>query len=227
MTHRVTLGIVLLMVISACGDDSSGPATTTTATATTSITAAPTTTTAEATPGFTAGDLPTAVLMDGDPWVAPIGGVMQFPLTIDDVWPAEAFPEERPIYEAAGFLEGSFAAFIEDEALVITAAHLFADSPGASAAFDLIESSFQDTELVALITDLEPGALDSVELLDADFGDRSSAVRVSGPEFQVVGVIWVTDNLLQFVRVGMVAGDDAREQAAFDLAAAIAARTEG
>jgi len=224
MTRRVTLGIVLLMAISACGDDSSGPATTT-ATATTTTTAAPTTTTAAATPGFTADDLPAAVLMDGDPWVTPIVGVMQFPLTIDDVWPAEAFPEERPIYEAAGFQEGSFAAHIEDEALVITAAHLFAESPGAGAAFELIESSFQDTDLVALITDLEPGALDTVELLDSDLGERSAAVRVSGPEFQVVGVIWVTDNLLQFVRVGMVAGDNAREQAAFDLAAAMAART--
>jgi hypothetical protein len=40
----------------------------------------------------------------------------------------------------------------------------------------------------------------------------------------VVGIVWVTDNLLQFVRAGLMLGDDARAQAAFEVAAAMASR---
>lgn len=110
---------------------------------------------------------------------------------------------------------------------MITGAHLFADAAGAAIAFDLIESSFMDTELIAEITDLDPGALTSAETLESSLGDRSAAVLASGPDFQVVGVIWIQGNLLQFVRVGMVAGDDARQAATFVLAEALAARVAG
>lgn len=225
MNARATVtAIVLAITAAACGGgDSAGGTTSTAGTTATTTTAAATTTTA-ATRVYTEDDLPDAVLNDGDPWVIPIVGSQQFPLTIDDVWPADFFPEERPIYEDAGFQGGFFAALVEDDALVITAAHLFADAAGAAAALDLLESSFGDTELVAAITDLPPGSLTTVEALESDIGDRSTAVRISGPEFQVVGVIWTQDNLLQFVRIGMAAGDAAREAAAFILAEALAER---
>jgi hypothetical protein len=231
MRRSITGLLVLSTVGFGCGGGSGATTTsqaavsTTGAFATTS-TLAVTTTTAAPEAAFTAEDLPAAVLADGDPWVVPIVGTQQFPLTLDDIWPIERFPEERPIYETAGFEAGSFAAFIE-EALVITGAHLFANATGAAIAFDLIESSFMDTELIAEITDLDPGALTSVESLESAVGDRSAAVLATGPDFQVVGVIWIQGNLLQFVRIGMVAGDDARQAAAFELAEALAERVAG
>lgn len=223
--RAIVMAAVMTMTAAACGGgDSAGGTTSTAGTATTTTAAATTTTSARV---YTADDLPNAVLNDGDPWVVPIVGSQQFPLTIDDVWPADTFPEERPIYEDAGFQGGYFAALVEDDALVITGAHLFAEATGASTALDLLESSFGDTELVAAITDLPPDSLTTVEALDSDIGDRSTAVRISGPDFQVVGVIWTQGNLLQFVRIGMLAGDDAREAAAFALAEALAERMAG
>lgn len=226
--RRSIAGLLVLSTVGfGCGGGSG--ATTTSQAAATTITAVATTlaaTTTTAAAVFTADDLPAAVLADGDPWVVPIVGTQQFPLTLDDIWPIERFPEERPIYEAAGFEAGSFAAFIE-EALVITGAHLFADAAGAAIAFDLIESSFMDTELIAEITDLDSGALTAVESLASSVGDRSAAVLATGPDFQVVGVIWIQGNLLQFVRIGMAAGDDARQAAAFELADALAERVAG
>ncbi|MEX0826394.1 MAG: hypothetical protein WD184_06565 [Acidimicrobiia bacterium] len=229
--------IIGLLVLSTgafgCGGGSGASTTSQAAVSTTgavaTTTTAPEATTTSAPPAavFTAEDLPMAVLTDGDPWVVPIVGAQQFPLTLDDIWPIENFPEERPVYEGAGFQAGSFSAFIEEGALVITGAHLFADAAGASVALDLIESSFMDTELIAAITDLEPGALTAAESLESSVGDRSAAVLATGPDFQVVGVIWTQGNLLQFVRIGMVVGDDARQAATFDLAEAIAARVAG
>jgi hypothetical protein len=218
--------VVLTMTAAACGggDSANGTTTTTTAGPTTTAPAATTTTTAARV--YSDDDLPNAVLNDGDPWVVAIVGSEQFPLTIDDVWPADVFPEQRSIYEDAGFQGGSFAALVEDDALVITGAHLFADAAGAGTALDLLESSFGETELVAAITDLPPGSLSIVEPLESNVGDRSTAVRISGPYSQVIGVIWTQGNLLQFIRIGMAAGDDAREAAAFTLAAALADRME-
>ncbi|MEX1208073.1 MAG: hypothetical protein WEE36_05590 [Acidimicrobiia bacterium] len=232
--RRSIAGLLVLSTVGfGCGGGSGATTTTGQATTTTSAVAATTTSTeaTTTTPAppvvFTEEDLPAAVLADGDPWVVPIVGAQQFPLTLDDIWPVERFPDERPIYEAAGFEGGSFSAFIEGAALVITGAHLFADAAGAAIALDLIESSFMDTELIAAITDLEPGSLTAVESLESAVGDRSAAVLATGPDVQVVGVVWIQGNLLQFVRIGMVAGDDARQAATFELAEALAERVAG
>lgn len=220
-----TLFLACAMVITACGDDDT---TATTATTPETTTTQPATTTAVRPEGFTAADLAAAVLHDGDPWVVPVSGVAGFDLTLDDIWPIEEFAAQRAVYVEAGFEAGYFAAFGEDDGLVITAAHLFTDAAGAGAAMDLIEESFNDLELVAQITDLAPGSLSNAELLDvADLGDRATGVMLTGPEFQVVGIIWITGNLLQFVRNGMALGDAERTAASFDLATAMADRMVG
>jgi len=222
------------MVITACGDDDTGSGTTAPAPATTTTPIADTTTQAATTTaarpdGFTAGDLPDAVLRDGDPWAIDVSGVTGFDLSIDDIWPAEQFPEQRAIYEGAGFETGRFAAFVETDGIVITAAHLFSDFAGAETAFHLIEDSFSDVDLVAAITDLAPGSLTTVTPLDVPaLGELATGVLISGPEAQVVGVIWVTGDLLQFVRAGMALDDDERTAAALAVAAALEQRmTDG
>ena len=235
---RVPMVVVgLAMVAAACGGDSAGTTstapTTTTADTTTTVgttTTAVTTTTAatittETPVLFTAEDLPMAVLQDGDPWAVAVVGAEPFEITIDDVWPADEFPEDRAIYEDAGYLTGSLSFLSEDDGIVITGAHLFEGETGAAAAFDLIESSFTDTELMARITGLAPGSLTVVSPLTApDLGDRVAGVLLTGSDTQVVGVIWTTNNLLQFVRAGMVLGDEERAAAVFDVAQAMANR---
>ncbi|HEX9977135.1 MAG TPA: hypothetical protein VGB41_00770 [Acidimicrobiia bacterium] len=184
---------------------------------------AATTTTAAA--AFTVDDLAMAILQDGDAWATPVVGTVPMELTIDDVWPAVEFPDQRAAYEGAGFLAGSFALFGEEAGIVITGAHLFSDAQGAATALDLIQSSFSDVDLVAQITGLAPGSLTTAEPLEVgDLGDAAVGVRVTGPESQVVGVVWTTGNLLQFVRAGMALGDDAREAAEISVAEAMAAR---
>jgi len=245
MRRRTGIAIALaatLMVAVSCGDDAAptttaAPATTTTAAATTaagsSTTAATTTTTTTTEPTttlaagrFTADDLFAAVLHDGDPWPVPVVGAEPFEITIDDIWPSAEFPSERAAYEAAGFQAASFSYFASDDGgILLTGAHLFADAPGAEAAFDIIETSFNDFELVARITNLPPGALNmALPLRGLDFGDRAAGVMLSGPDSQVVGVIWITGNLLQFVRAGMNVGDEDRTVAALGVAQAMADR---
>ncbi|MBN2113254.1 MAG: hypothetical protein JW785_03905 [Acidimicrobiia bacterium] len=241
MRRLTSTAVVVLLVLLAvsCGDDAAtttaAPSTTTSATTTTTTTTtttAPTTTTTTlpptttAAPGrFTAEDLPAAVLQDGDPWVLPVVGTQAFALTLDDIWPVDRFAEERAIYEAYEFQAGYFGAFQEDAALVLTGAHLFRDAQGAAAAFDLIQRSFSDVDLVAEITGLQPGSLNmAMSMGMLDIGDRSEGVVVSGPEAQVVGAIWITDNLLQFARVGMALGDGDRTAAVIALAREMAAR---
>lgn len=206
-------------------------ATTTTAATETTTTVAPVTTTTLA-PVFTPADLPAAVLQDGDPWVVPPAGVLPIELTINDVWPLEGelqFPSERAIYEAAGFDSGAFAAFADETGgLVLTGAHLFADPDGAATAFDVIQESFSDLELIAAITGLPSGALTGFELIDADtFGNRAVGVSLTGDTDRVVGVIWITGNLLQFVRAAMPFDDAARVAATFAVADAMATRLGG
>ena len=231
VTRLLIVCVAMAMLAAACGDDSAStttaPTSTTTTTAgTTTAPATTTTTTASTTTGapalFTADDLPAAVLHDGDPWVVPVVGAEPFEITIDDVWPAEEFPEDRVVYENAGYVTGSFSLFAEDDGIVITGAHLFGDEAGAAAAFDLIESSFSDTELVAQITGLAPGSLTmTLTLAPPPLGDRAAGVLLTGPEVQVVGVIWTTGNLLQFVRAGMSLGDETRAAAVIDVAVAM------
>jgi hypothetical protein len=172
-----------------------------------------------------------AVLADGDPWVVPIAGVTPIDLSIDDIWPLEGtltFPDEHAIYANAGFVAGSFGAFSEPDgsAIVLTGAHLFEDATGAGVALDMITQSFSDTELVAAITGLAPGSLNLIFPMPLpDIGDDGSGVLLSGPAAQVIGYVWVTDNLLQFVRIGTVLGDEDRAAAAVGLARTLAART--
>jgi hypothetical protein len=231
-------GLVVLGT-AACGGDTApattaGPTTTApSTTAAVTTTAAPTTittttavaTTTTAIARFTTEDLGPAVLQDGDPWVVPIDGVEALALTLDDIWPADQFPTERAVYEEAGFVAGSFGMFTEDGALVLTGAHLFATADGAAAALAVIEESFNDLDLVARITGLAPGSLNMALSMGAlEFGDATAAMILSGPEAQVVGIIWTTDNLLQFVRIGMALGDEDRSAAALDIAQAMADR---
>ncbi|MCB2225017.1 MAG: hypothetical protein KQH83_12710 [Actinobacteria bacterium] len=239
MRKAITLLVALAIVAAACGDDDESAttaATTTTEAATTTAaptttTEAPTTTTTEAPSvgAFTMDDLPALVTVAGDPWVIPVADPAAQALTIDDVWPAEAFPEERQAYVDGEFLGGHFSAFVGDpNGLLLTGAHLFEGSGGADAALDLLTGSFTDTALVAAITGVEPGSLDTVEELEAPaLGDRAVAVRVSGDQAQVVGILWITGNLLQFVRSAMAAGDTEREAASFAVAEAMAARSAG
>ena len=111
--RRSIAGLLVLSTAGfGCGGGSgatttSRAATTTTAVATATTTTEATTTTPAPSVVFTEEDLPAAVLADGDPWVVPIVGTQQFPLILDDIWPIERFPDERPIYEAAGFEAGS------------------------------------------------------------------------------------------------------------------------
>jgi len=219
------------MVIAACGDDDTATTTATAATTTIGATTTPSTTTQPATTtavrpdGFTAADLEAAVLHDGDPWAVAVTGVAGFELTLDDIWPAGDYPVERAIYEGAGFETGYFAGFFEDEGVVLTGAHLFSDFAGAETAYFLIEESFSNVDLVALITNLAPGSLTTVIPLDVPtLGELATGVLVTGPEAQVVGVIWVTGNLLQFVRAGMALGDGDRSAGALAVAMALATR---
>jgi len=252
------LFLVLALVAVACGDDDTGvtsaatdaPAgteasaeTTTTAEATTTSAAVETTTTVPATvaaptttaplvAAFTPADLPAAVLQDGDPWVVPLVGVVAIDLTIDNIWPLEGerqFPDEHAIYEEAGFDGGTFAGFTDGpDGLVLTGAHLFADPNGAQAAFEVILESFNDVELIAIITGLPPGALTGSEPIDPGiFGDQAVGVYFTGDTVQLVGVIWITGNLLQFVRAVMPLDDADREEATFAVAEAMAARMDG
>ena len=226
------LFLACAMVVTACGDDDTAsttattPATTTTFAITTpTTTTQPVTTTAVRPDGFTAADLEAAVLHDGDPWAVVVTGVAGFELTLDDVWPADQYPAERAIYEGAGFEAGYFAAFVENDGLLLTGAHLFSDFAGAETAFFLIEESFSNVDLVALITNLAPGSLTTVMPLDVPaLGELATGVLVTGPEAQVVGVIWVTGNLLQFVRAGMTLGDGDRSAGALAVAMALAGR---
>lgn len=155
-------------------------------------------------------------------------------LTIDDIWPLDSetsdFSDERAIYEAGGFEAGSFAFFEEADGsgLLLTGAHLFATPEGAAAALDVIEASFSDVDLVAAITGLPAGALTAVEQSDTGLlGDRDAAVVLTGDVFQVVGYVWITGNLLQFVRASMALGDPFREEAALLVAFGMADRTGG
>jgi hypothetical protein len=116
----------------------------------------------------------------------------------------------------------SFAAFAEDQGIVLTGAHLFADAAGASDALDLLEQSFNDLDLMARITGLDAGSLNMVlQMGDLGLGDRSVGVLLSGFNAQVVGVLWISDNLLQFVRAGMAVGDEDRTAAVLDVAHAM------
>ena len=155
----------------------------------------------------------------------PVEGAEPFALTIDDIWPADAFPEERAVYEAAGFEAGSFSSFAEAGALVLTGAHSSPPPTVRRRRSPSSRASFNDFELVARITSLEPGSLNlALPLAGLEFGDRTAAVILSGPEAQVVGIIWITGNLLQFVRVGMALGDEDRTAAVLDVAQAMADR---
>jgi hypothetical protein len=237
--RRITLLVAVLLVVAACGDDDSTVTTGASSTTTTAVTttAPPATTTAPTTTaaptGFAADDLMDAVLADGDPWVVPIGGVVPIELTIDDIWPLEGaltFPTEHEVYENAGFVAGSFGAFGEPDgsAIVLTGAHLFEDQAGAAAGLTTISQSFNDAELVAAITGLEPGSLTMVFPMPVPgIGDDGSGVMLSGPNAAVIGYVWITDNLLQFVRIGTPLGDEDRAAAAVTLARAIAGRTGG
>ena len=205
---------------------------TTTTLAPTTTTLPPTTTTEAPAAAFTSADLPTAVLQDGDPWVVPVAGVVPIELTIDDIWPLEGerqFPDERAIYEEAGFEGGTFSGFADgSDGLVLAGAHLLADPDGAAAAFDVIRDSFSDLELIAIITGLQPGALTGFELIDSgDFGDQAVGVYFVGDTVQLIGVIWITGNLLQFVRAAMPLDDTDREAATFAVAQAMATRMGG
>ena len=245
--------LTLALIAVACGDDNTEAttatttapaATTTTAETTTTLppttttlaptttTLPPTTTTEAPAAAFTSADLPTAVLQDGDPWVVPVAGVVPIELTIDDIWPLEGerqFPDERAIYEEAGFEGGAFSGFADgSDGLVLTGAHLLADPDGAAAAFDVIRDSFSDLELIAIITGLPPGALTGFELIDpGDFGDQAVGVYFVGDTVQLIGVIWITGNLLQFVRAAMPLDDTDREAATFAVAQAMATRMGG
>lgn len=240
--RRTILFAAGLLVMAACGDGDTGvtigaSSTTTTAAAATT-TAAPTTTAATSPTTtvptvFTIDDLVDAVLADGDPWVVPIEGVTVIELNIDDIWPLEGtltFPTEHGVYEEAGFVAGSFGAFAETDgtAIVLTGAHLFEDATGAAAGLDMITQSFNDTELVAAITGLQPGSLTMVLPMPLpNIGDAGSGVMLSGPTAAVVGYVWTTDNLLQFIRIRTPLGDEDRAAAAVTLARAIAERTAG
>lgn len=223
-----SLLVVLTLMAAACGGDTTATTSGTTTVGTTvpATTVPATTTTTPAPALFTPDDLPVAVLQAGDPWVNPILGVAPQTLTLDDIWPAEPFPAQRAVYEDAGFLTASFGMALDASGSVITAAHLFADAAGAATALPLIESSFSDVDLVAAITGMPPGALESVTALEPPgLGDRGVGVLVTGPTSQVVGYVWVTGNLLQFVRVGMARGNDAGSAAALEVARAMARRT--
>lgn len=224
MSKVTTAAVAMGLVVAACGGNSSGSTTTPTTAATTTTTAA--TTTTPPAPQFTDGDLFRAVVMDGDPWAVPVVDVIPFELTLDDIWPADVFPDERQVYVDAGFEAASFGFFGEDDGVLITGAHLFATADGADMALTVLEGSFSDTDLIAEITGLAPGALTDFELVDVGLGDRAVGVILTGAEVQVVGIVWITGNLLQFVRAGMDLGDEDRASAAFDVAAAMAGRME-
>lgn len=225
----LVVSLVVTVAVTACGGDTTSTttivSTTTTPPATTATTTSVATTTAATTTVPAAADLDQAVLGNGDPWVVPIAGVTPTEITLDDIWPIDRFPTERAEYEAAGFEAASFAFFQEDGALVITAAHRFADSTGAAQALALIRQSFGDPELIASITGLAPGSLNMAFPMDGlGIGDATEGVLVSGPEAQVVGVIWTVGDTLQFVRAGMALGDEDRAAAVITLARALAER---
>ena len=247
--RRTILFVALVLVVGACGDDDStvttGASSTTTTLATTTSEATTTTqatttteaatTTAETTTtvaagGYTVDILDDAVLQDGDPWVVPISGVTPVALTNDDIWPLEGeltFPAAHTAYEEAGFIEGSFAFFAEPDqtALVLTGAHLFEDADGAEIGLDLLTASFSDPELMARITGLPEGSLNMLfDMAAPALGDDGYSVMLSGPEASVVGHVWITDNLLQFVRIGMPLGDEDRSAASIGLMFALAER---
>jgi hypothetical protein len=242
MRKLFSLLLALGLTIAACGgsdsdggaEETAAPSVTeaTVAEATTTIAAPTTTTTVAPDSGFAAADLPIALLQDGDPWVVAPAGVVPIELSLDDIWPLQGalqFPDERAVYEASGFQAGAFAFFADAaDSLLITGAHLFDDSSGAAAALAVIQQSFSDPELIAAITSLPPGSLTAFELFDpGEFGDQAVGVRLTGDTTQVVGVVWITNNVLQFVRTAMPLDDAAREAASLAVATAMAARLGG
>jgi len=240
----VVVLVTMALIAVACGDDDTASTTavtaappvteapTATAAPTTTAappTTAPPTTTASPVAAFASAELPEAVLQDGDPWSTPPQGVAPIELTIDDIWPLEGalqFPDERAIYEEAGFVDAAFAFFADSaDGLVLTGAHLFDDAAGATAALEVLEGSFSDVELVAAITGLAPGALtEFATFYPGDLGDFAVGVRLTGDTTQVVGVVWATDNLLQFVRAAMPLDDADRDAATLAVVGAMAGR---
>ncbi len=173
-------------------------------------------------------DLADAVVAADDPW-APGALVIEDSGTheLDVIWPADTFPDELAAYEDAGFVDGQFVVFGDGtpELGGFSAAHQFDDAEGASAALGVLGDWHREPANAAIVFGLEATNFSSLDEIEGfPFGDDNVVLVQRGDVFQVVIVIWQTDNVVHLLRAVMPAGDDAREDAVFDLAAAVDAR---
>ena len=171
-------------------------------------------------------DLADAVVVADDAW--PDGLVIEDSgtLGLDVIWPADMFPDELAAYEDAGFVDGQFVVFGDGtlELGGFSAAHQFDDAEGASVALGVLGEWHRDPSNAALAFGLEATDFSSLDEIEGfPFGDANVVLVQRGDVFQVVIVIWQTDNVVHLLRAVMPA-DDAREDAVFDLAAAVDAR---
>ena len=108
-----------------------------------------------------------------------------------------------------------------------SAAHRFEDGDGAASGLALVDTWHRDPANAAMAFGLEPGDLPTLEELDVAIGDQASAFVDSGPVFQVVVIVWQTDNLAHVLRAAMPAGDVDRLAVVQAVADAIDARVSG
>ena len=222
----IGLLLAIVLVAAACSDDDGGDGDATTTTA-----ADEETTADEEGAGGVKFDeaLSDEVLVSADdPW--PPGGFEVEAAAaheLDEIWPADVFPDERAAYEEAGFQDGILTFFDDtadgEFAGGFSAAHRFPDAESAAAALALVETWHRDPVNVAPTFGLDPEMLPMVEEISGvDLGDEAVAFKhTDGEFFTVVVVVWRTDNVVHILRAGTVPDDVERETGVVDLAVAI------
>lgn len=154
MTLRrlLVMAAVVGLIAAACNDDDGG--TTATEEETADQPAEDEAADDEATDGFDESVLGDAIVRDGDAGVNAEPGAEH---TLDVIWPADAFPEDREAYEDAGFVAGTVTVFDAGtpDFRGFSAAHLFPDAAGAEAALAVVEAWHRDPANLELAFGIE------------------------------------------------------------------------
>ena len=187
---------VLGLVAGGCGDDDDGGATAATEGDEPAV--------EDEGGAFDESILPGAIVQAGDEGVTPDSAADH---DLDTIWPPGQFPDERAVYEDAGFVAGTFT-FVPDLGLGgFSAAHLFPDAAGAEEAFAVVEEWHRDPANAELAGGTPPGDLTDVTDVDVTLGDESVAFEHIGAQSRVAVVVWRNENVVHILRA-LGAGPD-------------------
>jgi hypothetical protein len=223
--------LLCLLATAGCGDGGTTATTTAapaTSAATTSLPTTSVTTTAPPTTQSGQVDLTLAVLRDGDPWPEAVAGSAFRTIGVD-------LTADPATYAAAGFQEGATSYFRWNTGsdqwgdTIATGAYRFADEAGAEAGLTALQSEFGYSPMtLALTGDLQGDALTAIAPWEVPaIGDESTGLIGTGPEYQVLVVIWRTGTIVQYAYASMPLNDETHAAALIALAQLLEQRVLG